>query len=208
MLVLGVDPGISGALAFFDPTVKHDGKPYRLEAFDMPTTGLDDDNHVNALALFDQVSLYRPGLCLIERVIAMPSVRPLKSNPNDPEGGAGVGERVPMPPALAMRLGQSFECVRTVTVCCRVPYARVTSQVWRRESGLTKAGREAAQVSAKEQSRQRAREVFPEYADALFSLRKHEARAEASLIARYGAWKLGLVPPINPERLRQAVLAI
>ena len=61
--MLGIDPGVSGALAFFDPTV-----PDRAEAFDLPVVAdVIDGRNLAAL-----IKRHAPGSAIIEDVHSMP----------------------------------------------------------------------------------------------------------------------------------------
>lgn len=157
----GIDPGFQGACAVFTP----DGWP-RLVVLDMPTVGHLTERRVNAAALRDWLIKHKPSSIAIERVSPMPSQRLTN------------GARVMMPPARAFRFGDACGSVRTCVVCCDIQYRYVVPQKWKHFFGL--AG------SDKEQSRQRALKEFPDHAD-LFELKKHEARAEAALIALWEA---------------------
>jgi hypothetical protein len=203
MLLLGVDPGLSGALALFDPTRPWRDKPYRLEVFDMPTCGEEGDRRVDAKALYLWLDPQERSVeyAIIERVMAMPSQRVAQSGENE-------GERVRMPAYMAMKFGEAVATVRTVIICRDVAYARVVPVGWKKEAGLAKPRRprgsprvppEPASV-VKNRSRLKAIEVFPEY-EHLFQRKRDENRAESALIARYGAVKLGLVPSLDPTLL-------
>jgi hypothetical protein len=204
MLLLGVDPGLSGALALLDPARPWSDKPYRLEVFDMPTCGEEnDDRRVDAKALFEWLDpIERPvEYAIIERVMAMPSQRPALS-------GEHMGERVSMPAYKAMSFGEAVATVRTVIVCRDVKFTRVVPSVWKKEAGLAKPRRpkgapklplEPTSV-VKNRSRLKAIEAFPEYED-MFQRKRDENKAEAALIARYGAVKLGLLPSLDPTLL-------
>jgi crossover junction endodeoxyribonuclease RuvC len=61
--ILGIDPGISGAIAFYFPGISS-----RVAAEDMPTAG----GEVNAAGLADRIRKMRPDVAVIERVGAMP----------------------------------------------------------------------------------------------------------------------------------------
>lgn len=155
----GIDPGLSGACAVFTP----DGTP-RLVVFDMPVVGEGRHRWINAAFLRDWLIANRPSRLAIERANAMPSIRLTN------------GERIHKPPSAAFHFGDACGSVRTCVVCCDLQYRYVAPQVWKRHFGLS--------GSDKEDSRQKALELFPDCAD-LFVLKKHEARAEASLIAKW-----------------------
>lgn len=196
MLLLGLDPGLSGALAIYDPTEPYLDKPYRLEVIDMPVIGEDTAKRVDGLFLFNWLDPRQRlvSLAVIELVSAMPSQRENTE-----------GERVGMPAYLAMRFGDAVATARTSIVCREIPYAMVTPGVWRREAGLarprTPKGAPKPELESKadvkNRSRLKAIEAFPEYADQ-FERRKDENKAEAALIARFGAVRRGLVSSLDP----------
>ena len=92
-----------------------------------------------------------------------------------------VIERVSAMPgngAVSMfNFGRSYGDVRGVVGAMGVPLHFVTPAKWKKHFGLS---------SDKEQSRLRAIRMFPTVADR-FKLKKHDGRAEAALIALYGA---------------------
>lgn len=61
--ILGIDPGISGAIAFYFP-----GVPSRVRAEDVPVAG----GEISAAGLTDRIRKMRPDVAIIERVSAMP----------------------------------------------------------------------------------------------------------------------------------------
>ena len=62
MIILGVDPGKSGALAFYDPDAD------TVDVFDMPVV----DGEVNAAEVARIIRGFKPKFAIIERVHAMP----------------------------------------------------------------------------------------------------------------------------------------
>jgi len=151
-IVMGVDPGISGAIAFYFPMV-----PGRIAVDDMPLAG----GEVNVNELARLVRIHRPSVAVIERVSAMP--------------GQGV--------VSMFNFGRAYGDVRGVIGALDVPLHLVTPQKWKKHFGLS---------SDKEQSRLRAIRTFPSVAES-FKLKKHDGRAEAALIALYGAEVLAKV---------------
>ena len=145
-IVMGIDPGISGAVAFYFPMV-----PGRIAVDDVPVVG--GEINVNELARL--IRVHRPTLAVIERVSAMP--------------GQGV--------VSMFNFGRSYGDVRGVIGAMEVPLHFVTPQKWKKHFGLS---------SDKDESRMRAIRVFPSVAES-FKLKKHDGRAEAALIALYGA---------------------
>ena len=61
--VMGIDPGISGAVAFFYPS-----HPNAVSVYDMPSIGKE----VNCAELRAIIKQYQPDLAIIESVHAMP----------------------------------------------------------------------------------------------------------------------------------------
>ncbi len=61
--VLAIDPGLTGALAFYYPD-----KPGRVAVYDMPVVG----SAVNAAAMRDAIKGFAPDVAVIERVGPMP----------------------------------------------------------------------------------------------------------------------------------------
>jgi len=145
-IVMGVDPGISGAIAFYFPMV-----PGRIAVDDVPVAG----GEINVAELARLIRIHRPTMAVIERVSAMP--------------GQGV--------ASMFNFGRSYGDVRGVIGALDVPLHFVTPQKWKKHFGLS---------SDKDQSRLRAIRLFPAVAES-FKLKKHDGRAEAALIALYGA---------------------
>jgi len=145
-IVMGVDPGISGAIAFYFPMV-----PGRIAVDDVPVAG----GEINVAELARLIRIHRPTMAVIERVSAMP--------------GQGV--------TSMFNFGRSYGDVRGTIGAMDVPMHFVTPQKWKKHFGLS---------SDKDQSRLRAIRRFPAAAEN-FKLKKHDGRAEAALIALYGA---------------------
>lgn len=107
MIVLGVDPGISGALAFFEVSAG------RVEVVDMPTiaAGTNSKRVVDEASLASCVENYRTLLAhaFVERVGAMP--------------GQGV--------TSMFSFGRSFGVVLGVLAAFRVPVTLVQPQRWK-----------------------------------------------------------------------------
>lgn len=61
--IMGLDPGASGAVAFYYPE-----KPQLISAYDVPLV----DKSINAAALYDLIRQYGPDLAVVEIVHAMP----------------------------------------------------------------------------------------------------------------------------------------
>lgn len=143
--ILGVDPGMKGALGFYFPAVG------RVAMEDLPIA----DKEINAPALVSRIKAFKPEMCILERVHSMPK--------------QGI--------ASTFKFGVSFGEVRGVICAMNIPLYLVSPQKWKKSYGLS---------SDKEQSRALAIRTFPFNADRLM-LKKHEGRAEAALLAKYGA---------------------
>jgi crossover junction endodeoxyribonuclease RuvC len=147
--ILGVDPGITGGIAFLFAN--------RVVAEDIPTAGGD----VDVDTLVRRVREMQPALAIIERANAMPK--------------QGV--------ASTFKYGVAYGALRTVVALCNIPYRLVTPGKWKNHFGLD---------SDKEKSRALAIQFWP--GCGYFSRKKDHGRAEAALLARYGAetWNTGV----------------
>ena len=159
MLVLGIDPGLGGACA-----VLRDGRPE--EVFDTPTLevvrnrGRRREYHLSALV--SEIAR-RIG----DVPYAAGSVAAFLESVNAfPRQGV----------ASMFSLGRGLGIWEGALAALRIPYTKVLPQAWKRVM-LAGMGR------GKEASRLRAQQLFP---SAELHLKKHEGRAEALLLARYG----------------------
>jgi crossover junction endodeoxyribonuclease RuvC len=143
--IMGVDPGVTGAIAFYYPVIS------RISVYDVPLAG----GEIDAPNLAALIKNYNPSLAIIERVSAMP------------KNGA----------VSMFNFGRSYGDVRGVVGALNIPLHLVSPQKWKKHFGLS---------SDKDQSRMLAIRMFPTVAEH-FKLKKHDGRAEAALIAKYGA---------------------
>lgn len=143
--VLGIDPGLSGALAFYAPA-----EPALIFAEDVPVAG----NEIDVATLAQRLAQMRPDVCFVERVNAMP--------------GQGVSS--------TFKFGMAFGMVRGVVAAAGIPMHLVTPPVWKRHFHLD---------SDKEKARALALRLWP--SSTCFGRKKDHGKAEAALIARYGA---------------------
>lgn len=144
--IMGIDPGISGAIAFYFPDA-----PGRIAVDDVPVAG----GEISAPHLASMVRRYSPTMAVIEKVSAMP--------------GQGV--------VSMFNFGRSYGDVRGVIGALNIPLYYVTPGVWKKYFGLS---------SDKDLSRKLAIQRFPTVAEH-FARKKDDGRAEAALIALYGA---------------------
>ena len=155
MLIYGIDPGYTGAIAIYTTKRKE------LIVHDMPIhKGANGKSLINLHQLLQDLTNVGKQECLavLERVSAMP--------------GQGV--------TSTFRFGQGFGHLEMGIAASGLPLKYIQPQQWKRYFGLTKD---------KNQSRELAMERFPDNAD-LFKRKKDDGRAEAALIALYGAEKL------------------
>lgn len=158
-MILGIDPGLTGALALLDD----DGD--LLNVWDMPTQIKlhGKGSEVNAYLLSDLVAEIREMAArrgealrvIVEQVASMP--------------GQGV--------ASMFAFGESVGVTRAVIASAGLSMLRVRPTTWKRESGLT--GRDKAAALT------RAIELWPDKRS-LFARKKDIGRADAALIALYG----------------------
>lgn len=144
--VLGVDPGVSGAIAFYWPA-----SPHRVLAEDFPVVG----GRLDVVALANRIRQLAPDLAVIEAVAAMP--------------GQGVSS--------TFKFGRATGVLDGILGTLLIPSRSASPTVWKKHWRLDKD---------KEKSRALAIQLFPACATH-FSRKKDHNRAEAALIARYGA---------------------
>lgn len=151
--ILGIDPGASGGLAFFNM------ERGLLDVFDMPIVevkrGGRNKKEVSPQMLQAIIGARRVHGAYLEKVGAMP--------------GQGVSSM--------FQFGRSVGMIEGVLATLLIPTSYVTPQKWQKEVGA-RGGKDA--------SRARAAELFPAYA-ANFQRKKDDGRADAALIAFYGA---------------------
>jgi crossover junction endodeoxyribonuclease RuvC len=153
MVILGIDPGASGALVFLDSETQ------RLTVYDMPVVevkrGTGIKRHVSAQLLAAVFADIQPDAAFLEQVGAMP--------------GQGVSSM--------FAFGRAAGVVEGVIAAIGIPLNFVTPQTWQKAMAVR---------GGKDGSRMRAAELFPKQADQ-FKRVKDDGRADATLIAAYGA---------------------
>jgi len=155
MLIIGIDPGISGSICFFE-----DGKI--LEVIEMPvmTEGKKNKKQVNGAQIYNEF-LKRINKkkddkvrVVIEQVSAMP--------------GQGV--------TSMFNFGQSFGILKGICSAMQLPMFFVRPAKWKKYFNLIN--------SQKDASRTRAIEIFPYFSTQL-SKKKDSNKADAILIASF-----------------------
>ena len=155
MLIIGIDPGISGSICFFE-----DGQI--LDVVEMPTMteGKKNKKQVNGSQLYNEVSKrikqkdIKNIKVIIEHVSAMP--------------GQGV--------TSMFNFGQSFGILKGMCSAMQLPMYFVRPAKWKKYFSLIN--------SEKDASRTKAIEIFP-YFSANLSKKKDSNKADAILIASY-----------------------
>ena len=155
MLIIGIDPGIAGAICFFS-----DGKI--IDVIDMPTMaeGKKNKKQVNGSQIYNEISFRiktyekKNIKVVIEQVSAMP--------------GQGV--------TSMFNFGQSFGILKGICSAMQLPIYFVRPAKWKKYFNLIN--------SEKDASRTRAIEIFPYFSSNL-SKKKDSNKADAILIASY-----------------------
>ena len=155
MLIIGIDPGISGSICFFQ-----DGKI--IDVVEMPTMteGKKNKKQVNGSQIFNEISdrirkLDKKDIrVIIEQVSAMP--------------GQGV--------TSMFNFGQSFGILKGICSAMQLPMYFVSPAKWKKYFNLIN--------SEKDASRTRAIEIFPYFSGQL-SRKKDSNKADAILIASF-----------------------
>ena len=155
MLIIGIDPGISGSICFFQDGVIKD-------VVDMPTMieGKKNKKQVNGSQIFNEISEKIKNIdkknikVVIEHVTAMP--------------GQGV--------TSMFNFGQSFGILKGICSAMQLSVYFVRPAKWKKYFNLIN--------SEKDASRTRAIEIFPYYSSHL-SKKKDSNKADAILIASF-----------------------
>tara|TARA_Y100001970_G_scaffold253743_1_gene328775 strand:+ start:2728 stop:3222 length:495 start_codon:yes stop_codon:yes gene_type:complete len=155
MLIIGIDPGISGSICFFK-----DGKI--IDVIEMPTMidGKKNKKQVNGAQIYNEISkriskTEKDNIrVIIEQVSAMP--------------GQGV--------TSMFNFGQSFGILKGICSAMQLPLFFVRPTKWKKYFNLIN--------SQKDASRTRAIEIFPYFSSQL-SRKKDSNKADAILIASF-----------------------
>jgi crossover junction endodeoxyribonuclease RuvC len=155
MLIIGIDPGISGALCFFE-----DGQV--KEIIDMPVMadGKKNKRQINASQTYNEISKRinklpkKDIIVVIEQVSAMP--------------GQGV--------TSMFNFGQSFGVLKGICSAMQLSMHFVRPAKWKKYFGLIKTEKDA--------SRTKVIEIFP-YISSQLSRKKDSNKADAILIASF-----------------------
>ena len=155
MLIIGIDPGISGSICFFQDGVIKD-------VIEMPTMteGKKNKRQVNGSQIYNEISKRIDNFknqdvrVIVEQVSAMP--------------GQGV--------TSMFNFGQSFGILKGICSAMQLPMYFVRPAKWKKYFNLIN--------SEKDASRTRAIEIFP-YFSAQLSKKKDNNKADAILISSF-----------------------
>tara|TARA_Y100001970_G_C14104993_1_gene787602 strand:+ start:237 stop:731 length:495 start_codon:yes stop_codon:yes gene_type:complete len=155
MLIIGIDPGIAGAICFFE-----NGNV--LDVIDMPTMaeGKKNKRQINGRQIYNEISSRIKNYSLnnvrvvVEQVSAMP--------------GQGV--------TSMFNFGQSFGVIKGICSAMQLPIFFVRPAKWKKYFDLIN--------SQKDSSRTKAIEIFPKISSIL-SKKKDANKADAILIASF-----------------------
>jgi len=149
MCILGIDPGLSGALAYLDD---------ELLIYDIPTLNIErngkNKRQIDIHSLHAMLGVYNVQHCYLENINAFP--------------GQGV--------TSMFQMGRGYGQIEMALASHKIPVTYIAPQVWKKALGVPKD---------KDGARQRASQLMPAESHQ-WSLKKHDGRAEAALIALYG----------------------
>lgn len=161
MIVLGIDPGLSGALAFIN--WPREGNRHLVA--DMPVfevgRGGKKRRDLDGLTVAGLLAEWRPGHAFIEQAQAMP-------------GQSAYATGI---------FFQVYGELRGLLIGAGIPFTVVHPQTWKRTLGVPKE---------KDGARARASQLLP-WLGGYWTLKKHDGRAEAALIAWYGLQSLNAI---------------
>jgi crossover junction endodeoxyribonuclease RuvC len=155
VIIVGIDPGLSGAIAVI-------GVAGRMDVYDIPTFDLvrngKKKREVDIYALARLPCWDNIDYAWLEQVGAMP--------------GQGVSS--------VFSFGQTYGIIKGILAARQVPFDTVTPRVWKAALHVP---------AAKDGARARASQLMPGAADR-WARAKDDGRAEAALIAYYGAQQM------------------
>ena len=155
MIIVGIDPGITGAICFLN-------NGNIIDVIDMPTMaeGKKNKKQVNGRQIFNEITIIKnkflkePMSVIVEQVSAMP--------------GQGV--------TSMFNFGQSFGVIKGICSAMELPIFYVRPAKWKKYFNLIN--------SEKDASRTKVIEMYPKISEKL-SRKKDNNKADAILIAKY-----------------------
>ena len=155
MIIIGIDPGISGSICFFE-----DGKVTDIVEMPNMADGKKNKRQVNGAQIYNEISSRIKNFnkedikVVIEQVSAMP--------------GQGV--------TSMFNFGQSFGVIKGICSALSLPIYFVRPTKWKKHFNLIKTNKDA--------SRTKVIEIYPEISSKIYR-KKDSNKADAILIARY-----------------------
>ena len=155
MYIIGIDPGISGAICFFE-----NGKIINVIEMPSMSEGKKNKKQVNGNQLFNEIKSHlsttdqEEACVVVEHVTAMP--------------GQGV--------TSMFNFGQSFGVIKGICSAMQLPIHFIRPTKWKKYFNLINTSKDA--------SRSRAIEIFPKISEKL-KRKKDSNKADAILIASY-----------------------
>jgi Holliday junction resolvasome RuvABC endonuclease subunit len=116
---LGVDPGLSGALAVVETI---NGVPALVDAIDMPATGTGAKARVDIIAAAEWIAKHAPSTAFVERAQAFPGQ------------GASSG----------FSYGRAVGAIEAVVALCSIPMVLIEPSTWKKRLHLPGKDKEAA----------------------------------------------------------------
>jgi crossover junction endodeoxyribonuclease RuvC len=123
MKALGVDPGLSGALAIVET---FNGVPTLIDAIDMPSVGTGAKARVDVIAEAQWIGKHAPSTAYVERAQAYPGQ------------GASSG----------FSYGRAAGAIEAAITLCSIPMTLVEAASWKRRLHLPGKDKEAARQKA------------------------------------------------------------
>lgn len=156
--ILGVDPGLSGVLALYKPSLETEtAEPHEIVSIiDMPVHEIEGKKFLDYYALGQWIDMHS-GL------IRLAVIEEVSAGPRDGRQSA-------------FRFGETYGAVKGCLGAHMVPMRLVRPSIWKPAMKLSKD---------KEASRQAASRLFPAEGQELWPLKKHDGRAEALMLSIY-----------------------
>ena len=123
MRLLGIDPGISGALAIVEVI---NGVPMLVDAIDIPSSGTGAKARVDIIAAAQWIAKHAPSTAYVERAQAYPGQ------------GASSG----------FSYGRAVGAIEAVVALCSIPLILVEASAWKKQLRLPGKDKEAARQKA------------------------------------------------------------
>jgi Holliday junction resolvasome RuvABC endonuclease subunit len=153
-------------------------RPRLIAVLAVPTTGERAKKRVDVLTVMEWIRQFSPDHAFVERAQSFPK--------------QGISS--------AFNYGRATGALETCIMGLLIPHTFVEAAMWKRHFGLIGS-------KDKEDDRQRALGLFPE-AHAMLARKKHHNAADASLVALYGALRLGAADPDRARKPARPALAI